>query len=279
MFHLRRAGELMVLQTDLFPVTLKHAFTTRRLVKPDPSGERPNFRFDSIDSTSKWWIKLRDWLFTPKHTCNCHTQVHGGLVRTLDPDSKAGEIREVDGFKFTLLGEGDGIIKPFSRSKSFIAITTADCVPMLGYHPESKTVAVVHAGWRGLAADIPGNAISTIVKNLGISPSEMLWALGPYIDVKNYEVGREVVASLESAGFAESDWRETQFPDKGWIRSKNRDHYIVNLGYLAKLRLESMGVPPENIDICKLSTYGNPNLFYSYRRDGGVEGLQAAIIG
>jgi len=279
MFNLRRAGDLMVLQSDLFPVTLKHAFTTRRLSKPGPGGDRPNFRFDSIESTYKWWVKLRDWLYTPKHLCYCHTQVHGGVVRVLDPDKDVGVPRDVSGFRFTVLGEGDGIIRAFSRTPSFLAITTADCVPMVVYHDESKTVGVVHAGWRSLAADIPANALRVMQHDLGIPPAELLWAIGPCIDVRNYEVGNEVIAALESAGYADSDWRDSEFLDKGWTRSKQRDHYLVNLSVLAAKRLTTLGVRPENIDVSKLSTYGNPNLFYSYRRDGGIQGLQATVIG
>lgn len=276
---MRRAGDLMVLQSDLFPVTLKHAFTTRRPANPSVSKERPDFRINSIESTAKWWIKLRDWLYTPKHTCYVHTQVHGNTVRILEPDKSPGDEREVEGFKFSVLGEGDGIIRPFSRTPSFLTVTTADCVPILAYHHESKAVGVIHAGWRGLAADIPAHAVKKFQTDLGIPPHELLFAVGPCIDIKNFEVGREVIAGLESAGFADSDWRENEFPNKGWIRSKNRDHYIVNLPWLVKLRLETIGVPSENIDVCKLSTFANPNLFYSYRRDGGIEGLQATVIG
>ena len=38
-------------------------------------------------------------------------------------------------------------------------------------------------------------------------------------------------------------------------------------------------IPDENIDICDLSTYDNDDLFYSYRRDKGILGLQASVIG
>ncbi len=271
----------MILQSDLLPVTLKHAFTTRRLTtKKNPgSSECANFRIDSIDETSSWWLKLRDFLFTPKHTCFVHNQVHSGTVRVIDPDNPEGELLEKDGFKFRILGEGDGIIKPFSRKPAFLAVTTADCLPCIAWDPESGATGVVHAGWRGLAADIPGNAIKTFQSELNIPPHRLLWAVGPSIDVKNYEVGTEVIAALETAGYAESDWKHDMSIKPGWTRATRRDHYLVNLSALFTLRLLHSGVPREQIDVCKLSTFENSNLFYSYRRDGDTKGLQATVIG
>jgi len=274
----------MILQSDLLPVTLKHAFTTRRLVVSPPKTasqgtEGANFRVDSINDTCKWWVKLRDRIFTPKHTCYLHEQVHGGRVRVVDPDEANGDVSEVDGFRYRVLGEGDAIIRPFGRKPVFLAITTADCLPCVVYDPNSGAVGVVHAGWRGLAADIPANTMRMFKSELGVQPKDLLWAIGPSIDVNNYEVGNEVIAALEIAGYAESDWRDDPDCVPGWVRGRRRDHYQVNLAALAAMRLRSLGVPSSQIDICALSTFENPNLFYSYRRDGEIRGLQATVIG
>jgi len=272
----------MLLQSDLMPVTLKHAFVTRRLSQKAPPGRgenHSNFRIDSIEETSGWWLKLRDWLFSSKHTCFVHKQVHSGTVRVVDPDNPEGMQEERGGFRYRVLGEGDGIIKPFSRKPGFLAITTADCLPCIAYDPKTGAMGVVHAGWRGLAADIPGNAVRTFKSELGIPAEDLYWAIGPSIDMDNYEVGNEVIARLETSGYAESDWRTGEGAEPGWVRGHRRDHYLVNLRALCRARLMSLGVPEEQIDTCQLSTFGNPNLFYSYRRDGEVKGLQATVIG
>lgn len=282
MFHMRRAGDLMILQSDLLPVSLKHAFTTRRPSQksfPGREENNPNFRIDSIEQTAKWWVKLRDWLFTPKHTCYIHRQVHSGTVRVINPDQPEGDEQVVDGFSFRIPGEGDAIIRRFSRKPAFIAVTTADCLPCIAYDPESKIVGVLHAGWRGLAADIPGNMLRTFKSELDISPRSLFWAIGPSIDAANYEVGNEVIAALETAGYAEIDWQYSEDIPPGWTVSRRKDHYMVNLASLINMRLVSLGVPPSQIDTCNLSTYDNPNLFFSYRRDGEVKGLQATVIG
>src|SRR3989344_6942325 len=36
----------------------------------------------------------------------------------------------------------------------FLAITTADCLPIFLYDPNRQTIALIHAGWKGLAVGI-----------------------------------------------------------------------------------------------------------------------------
>src|SRR3989344_5905709 len=50
----------------------------------------------------------------------------------------------------------DGLI---SKSKSFISIRTADCIPIFLFDNVNKTVASLHAGWRGLSKGIASKAI------------------------------------------------------------------------------------------------------------------------
>ena len=279
MFHMRRLGELMILQTDLFPVTLKHAFATKRLTNAPPGSKKcADFRINSIDETSGWWLKLRDALFTKKHVLVVHNQVHGGNVRVLDPSIQLDSV-ETGGFRYHIAGDGDAIIKPFMRQPIFIGITTADCLPCIVYEPDSHTVAVVHAGWRGLASDIHGNAVRAFKSELGIDSKDLFWAIGPSIDPKNYEVGTEVIAGLEASGYAETDWIDNPDMAPCWTRSRRRDHFLLNLAECIRYRLISMRVPESQIDICKLSTFDNPNLFYSYRRDREIVGLQACVVG
>ncbi|HEX9745750.1 MAG TPA: polyphenol oxidase family protein [bacterium] len=281
MFQLHRAGDLLVLRTDLFPLTVPHAFTTRRLSITDKQPGQPgpaNFRVDSISETCEWWTKLRDSLFTPIHICYLHKQVHGNTVRILDFENLPGDERSESGFSFRILGEGDGMIKPFTRRNVFIGVTTADCLPILIYDQNSHTTGVVHAGWRSVAADIIEKAFTGFVKTFDAKPTDLLWAAGPSIDIDHYEVGPEVIAALETAGYSDADW--DILPDRrpGWTPGRG-DRYMLSLSTCLNIRLRKLGIPDENIDICKLSTYTNKVNFFSYRREGKVIGLQASVIG
>ena len=281
MFQMHRSGDLMVLRTDLFPLNVPHAFTTRRTSdkKPKPGAPGPaDFRIDSLPGTALWWKKLRDSVFSPDHIYYTHTQVHGDLVRLIDFENQPGEERVEDGFKFRVLGEGDGIVRPFTRRKAFIGITTADCLPCLTYDRNSGAVGAIHAGWRGLAADIPAKAVIAFKKSFNSQPKDLLWAIGPSIDKDNYEVGPEVIAALETAGYSDSDWKMMNESNPAWTTGRG-DRYMLSLSTCVHIRLKKLGVPENQIDICQLSTFNNKVNFYSYRRDGRIDGLQASVIG
>ena len=81
-----------------------------------------------------------------------------------------------------------------------LAVRTADCVPVV-IHSDTS-VAVVHAGWRGLAAGIVEQALEALAQDGG-SPHRA--AVGPSIGPCCYEVGPEVVAAL-GGGEAITSW-------------------------------------------------------------------------
>jgi YfiH family protein len=93
------------------------------------------------------------------------------------------------------LGEADGIMTSVPMLP--IVIATADCVPVvLTGH---QTVAVVHAGWRGIAAGVVGEAHTM----MGEAGDPVIAAvIGPHIASCCYEVGSEVVDAI--GGFAAS---------------------------------------------------------------------------
>jgi YfiH family protein len=71
-----------------------------------------------------------------------------------------------------------------------LAVTAADCLPLLLYAP--GVVAAAHAGWRGIAADLPARTVDVIRSAAGVHPADMRAALGPCIRGCCYEVGPEV---------------------------------------------------------------------------------------
>lgn len=77
-----------------------------------------------------------------------------------------------------------------------LAITVADCVPVTILHPRRRTVAVVHAGWRGIAAGIVERAIHVLEVSAGAGTAGLYVHLGPAICGACYEVGPAVFESL-----------------------------------------------------------------------------------
>ena len=76
-----------------------------------------------------------------------------------------------------------------------IAVATADCVPVVirGRH----SIAVVHAGWRGVVAGVVPAALARMRAD---DDTPVAAVVGPHIGPCCYEVGPEVVAAVGHAG-------------------------------------------------------------------------------
>ena len=111
-------------------------------------------------------------------------QVHGGevMVRASVPRGVHGE------------GEGDGHVT--ADAGLLLGITVADCVPVFLVDPEIRAVALLHAGWRGIAAGILEEGLAVLARRFGSSASRIHLHLGPSICGACYEVGPEVHRAL-----------------------------------------------------------------------------------
>lgn len=103
-------------------------------------------------------------------------QVHGNTVVTA---TEAG-----------FFGDADGLITGLPGLP--LAVATADCVPVI--LEGTRSTAIVHAGWRGVAARIVEQAVVRMGE-IGDRPLRM--AIGPAIGPCCYEVGEEVIAALD----------------------------------------------------------------------------------
>jgi hypothetical protein len=135
-----------------------------------------------------------------------------------------------------------------------LTVVTADCLPVAlartgGAHP---AVALVHVGWRGLAAGIVAEARAA----LGAYP--VAGVIGPGIGSCCYEVGEDVATPIE------------QVYGPGLYRNGRLD-----LPTATERALRAAGVARvDRLDAC---TACHPERFFSHRRDAGVTGRQGAI--
>ncbi len=134
------------------------------------------------------------------------------------------------------------------------AALVADCLPIaVAGH---GGVAMLHAGWRGLADGVLPEGIRAL-RELGAG-GQLTAAIGPGAGPCCYEVGPEV-----HAVFAQS------FPQAR--RGANLD-----LKAIARAQLEQAGVKTvRDVGLCTICS--PPELFYSHRRERGVTGRQAGI--
>lgn len=141
-----------------------------------------------------------------------------------------------------------------------LGVRVADCVPLLLAHPRTGAVAAVHAGWRGVVAEVPSEA----VKALGVPPEELYAVLGPSIGPCCFEVGPEVASELAQAA------------GDGVVlpRANGRPH--VDLWRAVEHQLRRRGL--RTVDTMGLCTVCDTERFFSFRRDGRPMGQHLAVI-
>ncbi len=153
--------------------------------------------------------------------------------------------------------DGDGLIT--FEPGIYIAIKTADCYPIFVFDEDSKVASVVHAGWRGTAKRILKKAVRMIKDLAGIEAGKLIVAFGPGISGESYEIGEDVA----------------RFFDVGVIRKDGKiflDLVKENVKQAEDCGINRIILPPGD-------TYLEENLFYSYRRENGNNGLMWSIIG
>ena len=126
-------------------------------------------------------------------------------------------------------------------------VFVADCLPVA--LRGSRGVAMVHAGWRGLAGGILAKGAEAVEATSA--------AIGPGIGPCCYEVGDEVLGTFADLGEGVAAGRMLDLPE------------------VAGRLLRQAGV--ERVESAGLCTSCEPELFFSHRRDRGRTGRQAGI--
>ncbi|HWO08273.1 MAG TPA: peptidoglycan editing factor PgeF [Polyangiaceae bacterium] len=146
------------------------------------------------------------------------------------------------------------------------AVRTADCVPLLFGDPQTRRVAAVHAGWRGVVKGVVAAAVEAMLAR-GSRPEQLLVAIGPHISARAFEVGAEVAAELARASGA---------VDAVIARDARKAH--ADLRAILTAQLTALDVPTRNIEALPGCTFSDAASFFSYRRDGRQSGRQLSAI-
>ena len=145
-----------------------------------------------------------------------------------------------------------------------LAVLTADCLPVVLMATDASCVGIAHAGWRGLAAGV----LESLLTAMPAEPASVTAWLGPGISAAAYEVGPEVKMTFEQHCGEESG---------DCFQSSHRQGYwMADLPALARLRLSRAGVPV--IRGGGRCTHGEPEHFFSHRREGPATGRIATLV-
>lgn len=196
--------------------------------------------------------------FAPEHLFQA-LQVHGR--RVLEP---RGPRREVE------REEADALVAR-AGSRDAVAVRVADCVPILIGARDTGDVAAVHAGWRGVVAQIAGATIAA----LGSSPDAMVAAIGPCIGGCCFEVSADVAEQILAASPGNAD---------RIVRARYADKARIDLRAAVRTQLVAAGLADANIDDVPSAsgpascTRCDATRYHSYRRDGDDSGRLIAVI-
>jgi YfiH family protein len=163
-------------------------------------------------------------------------QMHGAHVEVVTAADRGRGVRDHEsGFPAT-----DALI---TREKgTVLAITVADCVPVILFDPNTPAVGIAHAGWRGTLEHVARRTVEAMRRAYGTDPAGLTAAIGPSIGPDSFEVGRDVAELF------------------GCERT-------VDLWAANARDLVAAGVPPEQIDVAAVDTFTDER-FFSHRRDG-----------
>jgi polyphenol oxidase len=135
-----------------------------------------------------------------------------------------------------------------------IAVSTADCGPVLFADSAAGVIGAAHAGWKGAFTGVL-EATLAAMERLGASRSSTVAVLGPMISRAQYEVGPEFVERFVSADKANGVF---------FAASEKPGHSMFDLPAYIAARLDAAGIGAfHDMALC---TYGDEGRFFSYRR-------------
>jgi YfiH family protein len=169
-------------------------------------------------------------------------QVHGADLAGHDGPQTPSPFAEPG----TPIPEVDGHVT--SQPDFPLLVFVADCVPVALSGPGG--VAMLHCGWRGLAAGIIARGAEAVEATDAV--------IGPSIGPCCYEVGEEVLRAF------------------GGLVDGVASGRLLDLPEVAQRLLRGAGV--ERIESSGLCTSCERELFFSHRRDAGRTGRQAGLV-
>jgi YfiH family protein len=243
----------MLLRAHHFPRSIVHGFTTR-------VGGASRGRYATLNLGERWGDE-------PDAVAENFRRVAAAASFELD---RLVRVRQVHGAAVVAADEVDASTEADALwcgrmradPRFVVGVLTADCVPILLCDRAASVVAAVHSGWKGTVANIAARTVETLVA-AGVAAADLLAAIGPCIEVAAFEVGEEVAQQF----------------DARFVHRELGPKPHVDLVACVRAQLEQAGIPTNQIERVGGCTHANPELYFSYRRDGAGIGQQLSLIG
>ncbi len=151
-----------------------------------------------------------------------------------------------------------------NKKNLLLAVSTADCVPILLYDFKTHAIAAIHAGWKGSCNMLTTKTMEQLSKTYDSNSEDIYAFIGPCIDKCSFEVNSDVANEFENAYVEYNDNKNKYFVD---LKKQNADQLI------------KLGVNKNNIEISEFDTFERTDLFFSHRASKGVTGRMWTAIG
>jgi YfiH family protein len=185
--------------------------------------------------------RMADWLDLPRERFVTCYQIHSPDVITVTQPWTREQAPKAD----AMVTRQPGLA---------LAVSTADCGPVLFADAAAGVIGAAHAGWKGAFTGVL-EATLAAMEALGAQRADTVAVLGPMISRLAYEVGPEFVAR-----FVAADAGNARFFSPG----ERPDHAMFDLPAYIRMRLTGAGIGLfEDLALC---TYGDEERFFSYRR-------------
>jgi polyphenol oxidase len=166
-----------------------------------------------------------------------------------------------------------------------LALSFADCVPIVFYDPTQHVISMAHGGWRGSARGIVMATIEAMHAQFNCQPQDLYVGIGPAIGECCYEVSEDVrklfmgitdftemptAQHLREAVGESAAFSEQQVADRTSLR--------LNLQATNRKQLLMAGVPAEQVEVMEICTSCNTDRFFSHRAEHGNTGRFVVAI-
>tara|TARA_X000001036_G_scaffold328296_1_gene306914 strand:- start:455 stop:1039 length:585 start_codon:yes stop_codon:yes gene_type:complete len=142
------------------------------------------------------------------------------------------------------------------------SIKVADCLPIFFVNNISKTIGVIHAGWRGISSGIIEEYINKIKLN-GENISDNYVFIGPSIQQCCFKIQNDVLLHFDST----------------FVSRLDKIHFKVDLQNWAISQLLKLKINKDKVFVSNNCTYCCVEKYDSYRRDGANSGRMYAVLG
>ena len=159
--------------------------------------------------------------------------------------------------------EGDAIIT--RKVKDGIGVFTADCVPVIIFDEESKSIAAIHSGWKGTIKSITKKTLEKMIIDYNININTTKIIIGPHIKNCCYEVSDDLKEKFLDT---------TKIDEKKLFNNRN-----LNLEECILKDAREIGILEENIYSLDLCTHCSKEIkLFSYRKSIGTYGRMFSLV-